>query len=128
MNRNRKLDQHLQDAPRGTLNALATHMGVRYQTIQKWVSGERPLSEEDYDRALVFLIGRNHINRRYQGSASTVVYPSRFNVLPVATPIETTTSMEQLMKAFWLIKQELLRAAGAVPPDRHAILDYLHRA
>jgi hypothetical protein len=124
---NRKLRQHLQDAPRGTLNALATHMGVRYQTIQKWVSGERPLSEEDYDRALVFLIGLNHINRQYQGSASTVVYPSRFNVLPPA-PASTMANFPQLMKAFRLIKQELLRAAGAVPPDRHAILDYLHRA
>jgi hypothetical protein len=138
MNLNYKLRQHLQDAPRGALNALAKHMSVQYQTIQKWKSGERPLSEEDYDRCLVFLIGYNHINRRYQGLASgTVVYPSRFKLLPTATPIKTasletasleTTSMEQLMKAFWLLKREFLRAAGAAPPDRHAILDYLHRA
>ena len=126
---NRKLRQHLRDAPRGALNALADHLGVPYQTIQKWISGKRPLTQEDYDRCLVFLIGFNHINRRYQGSASgTVVYPSRFKLLPTATPTKTTTNLEQLMKAFWLIKQELLRAVGAAPPDRHAILDYLHRA
>jgi hypothetical protein len=131
--RQQKLRQHLQDAPRGALNALADHLGVPYQTIQKLMSGERPLSEKDYDRCLVFLIGYNHVNRRYQGSAGgTVVYPPRFKLLPTATPIKTasleTTSMEQLMKALWLIKEELLRAAGAVPADRHAILDYLHRA
>jgi hypothetical protein len=54
---NRKLRQHLQDAPRGTLNALADHLGVPYQTIQKWLSGERPLSEKDYKRCMVFLTG-----------------------------------------------------------------------
>jgi hypothetical protein len=49
------LSHLIQCAPHGIQAALARHLGVPHQTIQKWKTGERPLRRADFDKAVAFI-------------------------------------------------------------------------